>query len=263
MRGGGVKMSEKYQIYDSGEQYNRLSVWRDYIYASYLKNGTWTITLISDGDEGRYIKSRRRITHPTDFVNALYDSENLDIDNDFVKNILNNLFPVSPNFAVACAIYNDIENDGAETDLEEFLEVLPSFTASHLSLPKDFESACELGGKIFKALSESARNGIYAKSVPVDGKSFPIAWNRRISKELRTLRTEKLIEEHCRKSEWQKSTGHSHAAMGNGHKYNAIKRFVAHYYAEHGKLPVGDFILGSDFMRSAGSMLGELAVKFK
>jgi hypothetical protein len=256
-------MAEKYQIYASGEQSNRVSVWRDYIYASHLRNGTWTITFISDGEEGRYSKSIRNIRQPTEFVDSLYVEDILDIEQDSGTKILKNLFQTSPNFAIACAAYNDIRHNGDETDLEEFLEVLPSFAASDLSLPKDFESACEVGGKIFKALAENVRSGKRPKSLLVDGKEFPIAWSKRISKELRTLRTDKLIEEHCRKSEWQKSTGHSHAAIGNGHKYNGIKRFVSHYYAEHGKLPVGDFILGADFMRSASSTLGELAVKFK
>ena len=56
-------MAEKYQIYASGEQSNRVSVWRDYIYASHLKNGTWTITFISDGEEGRFSKSMRPKRH--------------------------------------------------------------------------------------------------------------------------------------------------------------------------------------------------------
>lgn len=256
-------MAVKHQIYASSEQSNRVSVWRDYIYASHLKNGTWTITFISDGEEGRFGKSTRGIRQPTEFVDALYAEDVLDIDHDLVIEILGNLFGTSPNFAVSCAAYNDIRDDGDATDLEDFLEVLPSFVASKPTLPKDFESACELGRKILKALAESIRNGKRPKSLSVEGKAFPIAWRKRISKELRTLRTEKLIEEHCRRSEWRKSTGHSHAAIGNGHKYNAIKRFVAHYYAEHGNLPVGDFVLGSDFMRSASFSLGELAVKFK
>lgn len=260
---GWLKMAEKHQIYASGEQSNRVSVWRDYIYASHLKNGSWTITFISDGEEGRFSKSSRGIRQPTDFVDALYAGDVLDIDHDLVIKVLGNLFNISPNFAVSCAVYSDIQDDRDAIDLEDFLEVLPSFVASNPSLPKDFESACEVGIKIFKALSESIRNSKTPKSLSIDGKAFPVTWSKRVNKELRALRNEQLIEEHCRKSEWEKSKGHSLAAMGNGHKYSAIKRFAAQYYAKHGKLPVGDFVLGSDFMRSAGSRLGGLTVKFK
>ncbi len=105
-------MSEKYQIYDGGEQSNRVSVWRDYIYASHLRNGTWTITFISDGEEGRFTKSTRGIRQPTEFVDALYAEDVLDIDHGLVAKTIGNLFLINPDFAVACAAYNDIRYDG-------------------------------------------------------------------------------------------------------------------------------------------------------
>lgn len=256
-------MAEKHQIYASGEQSNRVSVWRDYIYASHLKNGTWTITFVSDGEDGRYSRSIRNIRGPSDFVDALYSDEGFEMDQAFAKGVLKNLFPVSPTFTITSVVYNDIEYGNDETPLGDFLEVLPSFLASSLPLSEDFEVAAEFGKKVFKAMSECLRNYQRPETLSIDGTTLPIAWSKRINKKLRMLRTDRLIEEHCRKSEWEKSTGHSHAAIGNWHKYSSIKKFASQYYAEHGQLPVGDFVLGKDFMRSANFSLGKLAVKFK
>lgn len=105
-------MAEKHQIYASDEQSNRVSVWRDYIYASHLKNGTWTITFVSDGEEGRFSKSTRDIRQPTEFVDALYAEDILDIDHGLVVKMIGNLFQINPDFAVACAAYNDIRYGG-------------------------------------------------------------------------------------------------------------------------------------------------------
>lgn len=105
-------MAKKHQIYASGEQSSRVSVWRDYIYASHLKNGTWTITFISDGEEGIFSKCERNISQPTEFVDALYAEDVLDIDHGLVAKMIGNLFQINPEFAVSCAAYNDIRYDG-------------------------------------------------------------------------------------------------------------------------------------------------------
>lgn len=105
-------MTEKHQIYASGEQSNRVSVWRDYIYASHLRNGTWTITFISDGEEGIFSKCERNISQSTEFVDALYAEDVLDIDHGLVAKMIENLFQINPDFAVACAAYNDIRYAG-------------------------------------------------------------------------------------------------------------------------------------------------------
>ena len=70
-------MAEKYQIYASGEQSNRVTVWHNYIYASHLKNRTWIITFVSDGEDGRFSMSARNIRQPTEFVDALYAEDGL------------------------------------------------------------------------------------------------------------------------------------------------------------------------------------------
>jgi hypothetical protein len=107
-----LNIAKKYQIYASGEQSNRVTFWHEYIYASHLKNGRWTITFVSDGEDGRFSKSARNISQPTEFVDALYAEDVLDIDYDSVARMIGNLFQINPDFAVACAAYNDIRYEG-------------------------------------------------------------------------------------------------------------------------------------------------------
>jgi hypothetical protein len=112
MRGKRLDMAEKYQIYASGEQSNRVTVWHNHIYASHLKNRTWIITFVSDGEDGRFSMSARNIRQPTEFVDALYAEDVLDIDYNSVARMIGNLFQINPDFAVACAAYNDIRYKG-------------------------------------------------------------------------------------------------------------------------------------------------------
>ena len=112
MRSKRLNMAEKSQIYASGEQSNRVTVWHNYIYASHLKNGTWIITFVSDGEDGRFSRSARDIRQPTEFVDALHAEDVLDIDYDSVAKMIGNIFQINADFAVACADYNDIRYKG-------------------------------------------------------------------------------------------------------------------------------------------------------
>jgi hypothetical protein len=257
-------MAIRHLVYASGEQSNRTSVWKDHIFASHLKDGSWSLLFETDiGEYGRHSKSIRKIRSPNDFVDSLYSIEDYDVSANFINQIISNLFPVAPTFSVACSIYSDIYSDGSETDHEDFLSVSVTFILSNPSLSTDFKLAKSVGKKLFKALIDCQKSENRTDTLSVDNHVFPIIWSKRVSKDLQRLQTAQLVEEHCRKSEWKRSTGHSQAAIGNGFRYSRIKKFASEYYAEHGKLPVGDFVLDADFMRSDNIKVGELAISFK
>lgn len=249
-------MPEKAAIYSNG--------WGGEIYASHLKNGSWTVTFRVDaGEYGVTRETFKNIRSPKQFVHALYKSDGIEMGPQEVESALSVLHGNAPAFAVACSVFNQTEDGETDFSEEDYLSIFPTFLRSNPQFPSDFNTAKQDGKKLFEALLECKSRGNLLQSVSIESKTYPIVWVKRVSEDLQELLDERLIAEHCEKAEWQKSTGHSHAAIGNGHKYGVIKKFASAYYAEHGKLPIGDFVIGSDFIRGAGYNLGQLAVKFQ
>lgn len=227
-------MAEKYWVYANG--------WGGEIYASCLKDRSWTISFeIDAGEFGRVRETVRNLRSPKQFVHALYCFDGIEMDPQTVESALSELYEHSPTFAIACSICNQTENGEAEFDEEGYLSVFPTFLSSDPPLPPDFEDAKQLGGEMFTALLTCYLNNNLVHSIELNSTTFAVIWNNRTSADLREFQISKAIAEHCRKSEWKKITGHSHAAIGNGQIGQKIRKFVTEFHSEHGSMPIGDF----------------------
>ena len=229
-------MAERFAIYQNG--------WGGEIFASHLKNGSWSITFeIGSGEYGTERRTVRNIRSPKQFVYALYNSDGFEMDPQQVEKALAALFENAQNFAVACSIFTQMEDGETDFDEEEYLYIFPTFLSSAPHLPSNFIAAKQIAMKLFAALIECKRKEQFSRSLEIDEAKFSVVWNNRISDDLREFLISKAINEHCRKSEWKKLSGHSHAAIGNGQIGQKIRKFVAGYLDEYGNMPIGEFLI--------------------
>jgi hypothetical protein len=185
-------MAEKAAIYTNG--------WGGEIYASHLKNGSWTVTFrVDTGEYGAARETFKNIRSPKQFVHALYKSDGIEMDPHEVESALSALYENAPAFAVACSIFNQTEDGTTDFSEEDYLSIFPTFLASNPQLTSDFKTAKQGGTKLFKALLECKSMGYLLQSVSIDSKTYPIVWVKRVSDDLRELLDERLIAEHCEK----------------------------------------------------------------
>ena len=227
-------MADRFLIHENG--------WGGEIYASRLKNGSWSIIFRTDTVEyGIDRKVITNIRNPMQFVRAFYKSDSILLEPDEADSAFAVIYSIEPGFAVACSVYNEILYQDADCGEEDYLTVLPAFLASNFAFPETFCQGKGLGLQLFQLLIEARIKDRLARTLELNGDKFPVVWSKRVLPELRQLQTENAISEHCLRAEWQKLEGGRHAGFGNARISQNLHQFVTQYLSDHGELPVGTF----------------------
>ena len=174
----------------------------------------------------------------SDFIEAFESlSDDIDIDCfDFQKDIVPSLFRYSPSYAVCVSLHWEFDQEGEIAKLE-FLRIFWRSFAGVCCETDLNESLSNMRDHVAEALDYVIKNG----SFPLIGSSYQ---ERSLKRKTDYFLRWKSIEDHLVTARWQKSVRTRLIDTSSLNAELDIRNFIDAYLSEHGKLPVGDCIVG-------------------
>ena len=240
-------MATKFLLATSDYQYNMVSSWRDQIYCSILKDGSLSIRARKDGDEASWwCYAKTGIKTPDDFIEAFESlSDDIDIDCfDFQKDIVPSLFRYSPSYAVCVSLHWEFDQEG-EIEKLEFLRIFWRSFAGVCCETDLNESLSNMRDHVAEALDYVIKNGTFS----LIGNSHQ---DRSLKRKTDLFLRWKSIEDHLVTARWEKPARTRLCDTSSLHAELDIRNFIDAYLSEHGKLPVGDCIVGGTHVFFSG-----------
>lgn len=152
----------RFLLGESDEEFNMVSAWKDQVFCTILKNRTMSLRVRRDmfSDGVQLFASRRGIKTPQQFIDAIRDIDEINLDWLHPESFLPVLFRHAPMFALLTHKYVDLCDNEDEFGLNFLCQCERYMLLSKIPLSDNFNLAVKFVEIIFNFLEkEYSRSG--------------------------------------------------------------------------------------------------------
>lgn len=147
---------DRFLLAESDDEFNMVSAWKDQVFCTILKNGTMSLRArkASPSEGVQWFGSRRGIKTPRQFIDAIQDIDEIDLDWLHPESFLPVLYKHAPVFAALTHKYIELSDNEDETGLKFLCQSQRHMLLSEIPLKDDFDFAVRFVEIVFNFLKK-------------------------------------------------------------------------------------------------------------